>query len=119
MQEEPELIGFPAMAGSAVGFGVGLAILDHVFYSATSAINLLVKYPGRAGQVGGDEADIATLRGHFDTVDDLALRVTSFRPDSKLGRSGAVYPCPAGPDGRPRLRTTADCFSSGERCREG
>ena len=73
VQEQSELVGLPAMARRAVGFGVGFVVFYHVFHSATGAINLLVKDPGRAGQVGDDEADIATLRGRFDTGDDLAF----------------------------------------------
>ncbi len=49
VQEEPELVGLPAVARRAVGFGVKLVILDHVFHPAAGAIDLLVKHLGPAG----------------------------------------------------------------------
>ena len=33
MQEEPDLVGFPAVAGGSIGLGVELVLLDHVFHS--------------------------------------------------------------------------------------
>jgi len=72
VQEQPKLVGLPAMTGGAVGFGVGFVILDHVFHPAPGTINLLVKHPGPARKVGNNEADVAALRGRFDTGDDLA-----------------------------------------------
>jgi hypothetical protein len=60
-------------AGCAVRFGVGFVILDHVFHSATGAINFFVKHLGPAGQIGDDEADITTLRSSLNTGNDFAF----------------------------------------------
>ena len=73
VQEESELVGFPAVAGGAIGLGVEFVVLDHVFHFAAGAIELLVERLGLAAQVGDDEADVAALRGRLDTGNDLAL----------------------------------------------
>lgn len=70
MQEQPKLVGLPAMTGGAVGFGIGLVILDHVFHPAPGAIDSLIEELGPAGQVGNDEAYVGALRGGLDAGDD-------------------------------------------------
>ena len=70
MQEEAELVGFPAVAGGAVRPGVELVLLDHVFHLAAGAVDTSVKDLGRAAQVGDDEADVGALRGGFDAGGD-------------------------------------------------
>ena len=67
VEKEPELVGLPAVAGGAVGPGVELVLLDHVFHPAPGAIDLFVEELGRAAQVGDDEADVGALRGGLDT----------------------------------------------------
>ena len=78
MEKEPELVGLPAVAGSAVGPGVELVLLDHVFHPAAGAVELLVKHLGRAAQVGDDEADVGALRGGLDAGDDPTLHGPAF-----------------------------------------
>ena len=60
MQEEPELIGLPAMTGGAVGCEVGLVFFDHVLHPAPRAVELLVEvFCPAPGDVSDDEAGIA------------------------------------------------------------
>ncbi len=73
VQEQPELIGLPAVARGAVGFGVELVLLDHVLHPAAGAIDLFIEQLGATGQIGDDEADIRPPRGGLDPGDDLAL----------------------------------------------
>ncbi len=58
VQEQPELVSFPAVARRAVGPGVELVLLDHVFHSDAGAIDLLVERLGLAAQVGDDKTDV-------------------------------------------------------------
>ena len=76
MQEQCELIGLPAVTRCAIRSGIELVLLDHVFHIAASAIDLLIKMLGPAGQVGNDEADIAAFRGCLYAGNDF----TSLRP---------------------------------------
>lgn len=78
VQEQPELIGSPSVARGAVGFGVELVLLDHVFHPASGAIDPLVDSLGAAAQVGDDEADIGPPRGGLDPGDNLALARPAF-----------------------------------------
>jgi hypothetical protein len=66
VQEQPELVGFPVVALRAVGPGVELVLLDHVFHSAAGAINLLIELLGPAGQIGDDEAYVEAFRCSLD-----------------------------------------------------
>ena len=66
MQEQPELVGFPAVARGAVGLGVEPVLLDHVFNPDAGAIELLVERLGLAAQVGDDKTDVGALRGRLD-----------------------------------------------------
>ena len=68
-----KLVGFPSVTRGAVGFGVKLVLLDHVFHPATGAIDPLVEQFGAARQVGDDEADIRPPCGGLDAGNDLAL----------------------------------------------
>ena len=73
VQEQPKLVGLPAVTRGAVGFGVELVLLDHVFHPAAGAIDLLIEQPGATGQAGDDEADVRPPRGGLDAGDYLAL----------------------------------------------
>ncbi len=73
MQEEAELVGLPTVARRAVGLGVELVVLDHVFHPPAGAVDLLVERLGAAAQVGDDEADVTALGGSFHAGDDRAL----------------------------------------------
>ena len=73
VQEEPELVGLPTVTRCAVGFGVELHLLDHVFHPAPGAIDLFVEMLGPAVQVGDDEAYVGALWAGLDAGDDLAL----------------------------------------------
>jgi len=94
VQEEAELVGFPAVAGGAIGLGVEFVVLDHVFHPAAGAIDLLVEHLGPTGQVGDHEADVAALRGRLDAGDDLALWPRESPPASgkALDSRGRVGP---------------------------
>ena len=50
------------MAGSAVGFGVELVLLDQSFHFATRAIDLFIEMFNASGQIGDDIPDINDTR---------------------------------------------------------
>ena len=58
MQEQPKLVGLPAVTRGAGGFGVELVLLDQGFHFATRAIDLFIEMFAASGQIGDDIPDI-------------------------------------------------------------
>jgi hypothetical protein len=71
VQEQAELVGGGAGAGSSVGSEVGLPRLDVVLGLAPRAVELFVdRLTGPLGQAGDDEAGVAAARPNLDAGDD-------------------------------------------------
>lgn len=73
MKKQPELIGLPAMAGRAVGFGVEFVFLDQILHFTTGTVNLFVKMLAASAQVGDDEAHVCSLSGSLNAGNDKAF----------------------------------------------
>ena len=118
VQEQAELVGFPAMARGAVGLGVELVLLDHVFHPTAGAIDASIEQLGAAGQVGDDETDVGAFRCGLDAGDDATFSRPAFGPVSGLEEAAQFILARSHPANRhvlaPRL---ADLAQPG-RCRE-
>ncbi len=74
VQKQPELVGLPAMARGTIRFGVEFVLLDEVFHTSPSTIDLFVKMlAASAHQVGDNEAHVCSLSGSLDTGNDQAF----------------------------------------------
>jgi len=77
VQEEAELVGFPAVARRAVGPGVELMILDHVLHPAAGAIDLLTEQFGTAGK-------LVTTKRMSEPFDVASTRAMTLRARDQL-----------------------------------
>jgi hypothetical protein len=91
VQKQPELVGLPAMAGSAVGFGVEFVFLDQVFHFTPSAIDLFIKMFAAPAQVGDDEAHICSLSGSLDAGNDKAFLRPASGPVPGLEKAAEFF----------------------------
>ena len=92
MREEPELVGFPAVARRTVGICVELTIFDRVLHPAAGAIDFLVEQLTAAAHIGDDEAYVGALRCSLDAGDDLALARPAFRLVAGLEEAARFVP---------------------------
>ena len=91
MQEQPELVGLPAVTGGAVRLGIELVLLDQVLHIAASAIGFFVKIFATPRQVGDNKTHICSQRSRFDASDDLALFRPAFRAILRLEKTPLFF----------------------------